>query len=39
MEVCYIETGVLESLLDRFGNLATHVEHLCKKMEEKKLGD
>lgn len=39
MEVRYIETGILESILDRIESFATHVDHLCKKTEEKKLGD
>ena len=39
MEVCYIETGILESIMDRIENLATHVDQLCKKTEEKKLGE
>lgn len=39
MEVYYIEVGIFESIMDRIENLATHVDHLCKKIEEKKLGD
>ena len=32
MEVYYIEAEIFE-------NLSTHVDHLCKKTEEKKLGE
>lgn len=39
MEVYYIEAGIFESIMDRIENLATHVDHLCKKTEEKKPGE
>ncbi len=39
MEVYYIEAGIFKNIMDRIENLATHVDHLCKKIEEKKPGD
>ena len=39
MEVYYIEAEIFENIMDRIENLSTHVDHLCKKTEEKKLGD
>lgn len=39
MEVYYIEAEIFENIMDRIENLSTHVDHLCKKTEEKKLGE
>lgn len=39
MEVYHIEAGIFENIMDRIENLTAHVDHLCKKTEEKKLGD
>lgn len=39
MEIYYIEAEIFENIMDRIENLSTHVDHLCKKTEEKKLGE
>ena len=39
MEVYYIEARIFENIMNRIENLATHVDHLCKKTENKKLGE
>lgn len=39
MEVYYIEAEIFENIMDRIENLSTYVDHLCKKTEEKKLGE
>ena len=39
MEVYYIEAEIFENIMNRIENLSTHVDHLCKKTEEKKLGE
>lgn len=35
----YIEAEIFENIMNRIENLSTHVDHLCKKTEEKKLGE
>lgn len=39
MEVYYIEAEIFENIMNRIENLSTHVDRLCKKTEEKKLGE
>lgn len=39
MEVYYIEARIFENIMNRIENLATHVDHLCKKTENKKPGE
>ena len=39
MEVYYIEARIFENIMNRIENLAIHVDHLCKKTENKKLGE
>ena len=39
MEICYIETGVLERMLVRVESLSTHVDRLYERIRCKEPGE